>query len=351
MVWWRNVRRRSAGEVTLAAALAAAMLIAALCPGAAAQEWEMSQFDDGSYFSATLAPVDAPGPALVCGEQSPQWLSPRITGNTEPDITPAGAFRLYLSDRAIGAPSPQRQVRDDVLLVVGGATGYRLKGLRWNELFSTWETDLPANDPAFAAIAAAPRFELRYDGGRHLVSAEGFGAGLGQLAGYCQRMFAAIGKPWGQAVGPAIAGGVAVGRAAGQMLAAGSMRQRAEADIVRGCNGPATRGATAILPAQIDGDGVEDVILDWREVTCASGAPRPFCGASMCSADLYVSALYPRTGRPENLLALGVQVQPLTNGNEAVVTGGSMRSCSREFGRPDCTFLWYWTGAAMARLR
>ncbi|MGD9863579.1 MAG: hypothetical protein AB7S99_10230 [Pseudodonghicola sp.] len=342
------VQRCGIGRRMAVMAAALALALGALGPGAGqAQEWAMSQFDDGSYFSATLAPVDGPGPALVCGERSPQGLSPRVTGNTEPDITPGGAFRVYLSDRAIGAPSPQRLARDDVMIVVGGATGYRLKGLRWNEPFSTWETDLPVNDPAFAAIAGAPRFELRYDGGRHALSSEGFRAGLGQLAGYCQSMFAAIGKPWAQAV----AGGAAVGRAAGQMLAVVSMRQRAEADILRSCNGPAVKTAEAILGAQIDGDGVEDVIVDWRAVTCTGGLPQPFCGASMCSVGVYVSALFPWKGRPETLSALGVRLQPLNNGNDAVALIGSVGDCTRAFGRPDCDFLWYWRGTGLERLR
>ena len=305
---------------------------------AAAQDWAMSQFDDGSYFSATLAPVDGPGPALVCGERSPQGIAPGVTGNTDPDITPPGALRVYISDRAIGAPGPQRKARDDVLLVTGD-TGFRLRGLRWNAAFQTWEKDLPANDPAFAAIAAHDQFELRSDRGHHVISALGFAAGLEQLIGYCRSMFASIGKPWPRQ---------GAARGAGQ---AGAMRRAAEAAIGRGCTGPATRTAQALRPAQIDGDGDEDIILDWREVTCTTGPPRPYCGASMCSADIFLSALYPRKGRPESLLALGVRVQPLNNGNDAVATGGSLSSCRAAFGTAGCEFLWYWTGAELARLR
>ena len=309
----------------LAAILA---LIPSLCR---AQDWTMSQFDDGSFFSATLSPVDGPGPALVCGERSPQGLSAAVTGNTEPDITPAGAFRVYVSDRAIGGPGAHRQTRDDVMLVVGDS-GFRLRGLRWNELFSTWEVDLPATDPAFAGIAAQERFELRSDQGSHVISAAGFDAGLRQLTGYCSAMFTAVGLPW----------------STGQ---AGAMLRAAEADIRRGCGGPASRTDKAILSANIDGDGVEDIVLDWGEVTCLGGAPRPFCGASMCSAALYVSALYPRTGRPEDWLAQGVWLQPLSNGNDGVAMGASPSSC-RQTGQPDgCAAILYWNGTAMVTLR
>jgi len=298
----------------------------------------MSQFDDGSYFSATLAPVDGPGPALVCGERSPQGVSPAVTGNTEPDITPPGAFRIYISDRAIGGPGAHRRSRDDVLLVAGDS-GFRLRGLRWNELFSTWEIDLPADDPAFVAISGQEAFELRSDRGNHVVSAQGFAKGLQQLTGYCTAMFAAVGLNWPQQ---------GAGQAVGQ---AGAMRRAAEADIRRGCNGPASWTGTAMLAANIDGDGAEDIVLNWAEVTCSTGIPRPYCGASMCSADIYISALYPRTGRPEGMLALGVRIQPLDNGNDAVALGGSLSSC-RELGQPGgCEGLMYWTGSGLARLR
>lgn len=317
----------------------AAMLTWLLLPGiGAAQDWSMSQFDDGSYFSATLAPVDGPGPALVCGERSPQGVSPAVTGNTEPDITPPGAFRVYISDRSIGVPGVHVQARDDVLLVAGDS-GFRLRGLRWNELFSTWEVDLPANDPAFAAIANHDAFELRSDRGSDTISSLGFAKGLQQLAGYCSAMFGAVGLPWPQQ-----------GAVAGQAGQAGAMRRAAEADIRRGCNGPARWSEAAFRSGNVDGDGAEDIVLDWREVTCSTGLPRPYCGAAMCSANVYLSALYPQKRQPEGLLALAVRLQPLNNGNDAVALGGALASCRAAFGTDSCEFLWYWTGSGLTRL-
>ncbi|TDK52127.1 hypothetical protein E1832_02075 [Antarcticimicrobium luteum] len=313
----------------------------ALLPGLGAaqdwaQDWAMSQFDDGSFFSATLAPVDGPGPALVCGERSPQGVSPAVTGNTEPDITPPGAFRVYISDRAIGAPGAHLQTRDDVLLVAGD-DGFRLRGLRWNDLFSTWELDLPETDPAFAAIAGQDRFELRSDRGNHVISAMGFGEGVRQLSGYCRAMFAAVGRPWPQQ-GAAGARGV-------------TMRQAAEADIRRGCGGPASWTPEALKSANIDGDGAEDIVLDWREVTCSGYGSSLFCGAAMCSADLYISALYPRRGKPESWLAQGLRIQPLSNGMDGVVMGSSLASCS-QIGLPGgCESTMYWNGTGLAPLR
>lgn len=316
------------------AGLAAVLILLPLA--ALAQDWSLRKFDDGSFFSASIAPIDGPEFTLLCGERSPQGLSAAQTGNVESDITPPDAFRLFLSERDIGPPGASAASRRDVL-IVAGSTGYRLSGVTWNELYGSWQVDLPANDPAFAAIAGQSRFELRFNGGAHPVSAIGFDAALSRLTGYCRSMFAAIGKPWATAA-PAAAAPL-------------SMRQAAEGDILKGCGGPATKAPGAILTGEIDGDGREDVVLDWRAVTCTLGPPRPFCGASMCSADVYLSALYPRKVKPEPLLALGVRLQPLTNGNDAVAVGGSLSSCQRAFGKPACEFLWYWTGADLARLK
>ncbi|MDK3019161.1 hypothetical protein [Pseudodonghicola flavimaris] len=334
--------RRAGGRRAAVAAMILLGLAAVSAAQPADQDWTVSQFDDGSYFSATLAPMGGPGMALVCGERSPRGLSGLATGNMEPDITPAGAFRVYISDRTIGPPRQEAEQRDDVMIVVGGQTGFRLRGLRWNELFSTWQIDLPAGDPSLAAIAAAPGFELRHRGGRAALSSQGFGAGLSRLAGYCQSMFAAIGKPW---PGAATAGG-------GAMPAPRpAMRQMAVAETARGCRGPATLRPGAITPAQIDGDGVEDVILNWAAVRCPGSALSPFCGMSQCLVSIYVSALYPLRGKPVSVYAPSMRLQPLTNGNDGVALSARLPVCRNLYGTDSCEQIWYWTGADFVPLR
>lgn len=316
------------------------MLVFALVAApVAAQDWASNSYDDGSFFSGALGPVDGPGFTLVCGERSPQGLSPAQTGNTEPEITRRNAFRLYLDQADIGPPSPNFDSRQDVLAVIG-TTGYRLPLVRWNELYSTWETDIPANDPMLAAISGQAAFELRSDTGSHLVSARGFAEGLGQLTSYCLSMFASIGQPWA---------GTVTGTATGP--APGAMRQAAQAHVQAGCRiGVLEQHADAILTGDIDGDGAEDVVLDWRGVRCAGSMAQPFCGASNCSVDIFLSSQYPRSGQPEGWLALGARLIPLTNGNMGVGMYGSLSACNSAFGRVDCEFQYYWNGSSLTRL-
>lgn len=297
-----------------------------------AQDWAMNQYDDGSFFAGSLSPIDGPGFTLLCGERSPQGLSPRVTGNTEPDISDRNAFLVYLSAQDIGAPGAIEAGRNDVLVVIG-TTGYRLPQVTWNELFGTWQTTIGAGDPMFAAIAQVPRFELRSDRNSHFVSSQGFATGFNDLLGYCQAMFSAVGMPW-------------AGAAPGQQ----SMRQAAQARIISGCNGAVAGQDDPFLVGDVDGDGVEDVLLRWRAVQCAGRMPRPYCGASQCSADLFLSSQYARRGKPEYLLGLGMRLFPLTNGRMGIGVGGGLGDCRRNFGRDDCEYQYYWNGSKLARM-
>lgn len=124
------------------------------------------------------------------------------------------------------------------------------------------------------------------------------------------------------------------------------MRDAAESFIALGCNGTARREEGYLLPGDIDGDGQEDIVLNWDSVTCMTTIPKPFCGAAMCSAQVFISSLFPRTGQPEELLAIGVRVAELNNGLDGLITGGSLGNCEQER-RDPCEYLYYWNGVAL----
>ena len=304
-------------------------LVALLCgPAVNAEEWELITFDDGSFFSATMRPDNGAGFSLVCGERSPQGLSALQTGNMEPAVTRRDSFRLYLENSDIGQLDADTFTRQDVLIVLG-TQGYRVPVLQWNELFGVWETDLQATDPVFAAIAGQPSFELRSQAKTLIITGNGFSAALDQLTAHCQAMFTTIGQPWSTV--------------AAAPTTQVTMRQIAEAAVQTGCGGPANLEPDAFLSGNIDGDSQTDVVVDWSRITCSGGYPRPFCGASMCSANVYLSASYQARQRPEELLALGVGLIELNNGNMGVATGGSLAMCQGRAGN-GCEFIWYWTG-------
>lgn len=315
------------------AVLALRLLPGLLLPGlATAQNWQLRTHDDGSYFMAVI--YQSPGFALSCGERSPRGLSAMDTGNMEPTLTRPSLLRMSLSDEELGFPQGIVAPRDDVM-IVAGTLGYTLPGVRFDELFNEWWVDLPADDPVFAAIASAEQgVDIRSSSGTTPVDATGFAQGHAALSAHCRRMFAAIGKPWPGTSAPQLPPN------------SGTMRAAAEADILRGCNGPSTKGHGYLLAGEIDGDGREDVVLDWQSVECGSGMPRPFCGASTCTADVYLSASHAARGGPETLLAQGVSLVPLSNGNMGVRVGQSLGTC----GGINCSQVFYWTGTELDML-
>lgn len=295
-------------------------------------EWQFQSFDDGSFFTGLIAPTDQRDVMFLCGERSAQGLTAQQTGNMEPDITPRDSLRLYLGDAMLGGHDGVTQRRQDVLLVVG-TTGYRLPVVNRNDLYSTWQVDLSATDPVFAAISTQAEFEVRSDAGARVITAQGFLAAHSALTQHCQSMFTAIGQPWASV--PAAPAPVV------------SMRQVAESSIQIDCGGPATMGPKTFHSGDIDGDGLEDVVVYWNGITCSGGYPRPNCGASACLAEFFVSSLHARGVKPEQLLATGVRLQPLSNGNIGVVTIGTVPTCQK---LANCEFIWYWNGREITRL-
>ena len=300
-------------------------------PGANAQNWEFSSGDDGSFFVGYVRWIAGRGVTLICGERSPQGMSPYTTGNLEPDITPPGILRLNI-DASLLAPPQRYDARRSDVLIGAGASGFRLPPLQWNELFNVWETDLGAADPFFAALTAAPSIDLYTDAGKIALGAAGFAGAYQQLDGYCRSMFAQIGKPWGAAAAVA--------------PPSGAMKQAAEASIQQGCNGPAQREAGYLLTGDIDGDGQEDAVVDWARLRCQTGIARPFCGAALCSVDIFLTRAFPSRGMAETILAIGARLVPLDNGNDGLITGGSLSNCQFPPRNP-CEFLHYWNGSAL----
>lgn len=326
--------------------LAATFFAAAVLTGAArAQTWRFTPNDDGSYFLGFLyTPPGTPGFALTCGERSPRGVSPMVTGNVEPDVTRPDAVLMTFGDREIGPFDGYADTRSDVMVVVGDQ-GYALPQIQWNELNHRWETQLQAVNAMFDRIGAAASFRLYSRFGDITVPADGFAQGYASFLGYCRSMFASVGRPWrtGAARAGSAAGTAPMGGSAG-----GIMRQAAEAVVRKECNGAATWSPGAFLTGDIDGDGVEDVVLDWSEVSCTIGNPRPYCGAAVCSAHWFLSSVPLRRGEPDGMLAHGVRLQPLTNGNVGIVVGGPSNGCMQVAGTPHCETLYWWNGAMLA---
>lgn len=315
----------------------AAIALLAGTTAALAQSWEATQYDDGSFFYAAAA---AQGLEIGCGERSPRGLSPTQTGNMEPAVSPPGQFVLYLDQSLLGAPDGGLTPRADVVVAANG-TGYRLPQVTWNELYGTWELFLGVADPVFGAIAADPEIAVHSAGRAVRIGTANFAEVLGVTAAYCQRQFAAIGKPWGAAPAVALPAAPSGGTA--------SMRAVAEAHIARICEGSAVTPPDAFLTGNFDDDGAEDVVVLWGKVQCNGPYPRPLCGASMCAADVFISAHHPAPEGSNSLLAGSARIVPLSNGRDGLATSGSLSMC-QDRGGGFCEFFWYWDGSDIAMI-
>lgn len=306
---------------------------------ARAQDWKFENRNDGVAFNTYLYHQGGEGFSLSCSGRNhavPGLLPMYYEGTT---WTRPDELHLSFSGRSVGRFTNQLS-RNDVLLVIG-TIAYRLSEVIWDEYISGWNVTLQARGPMFDAISAARSFEIRSDAGTVVLGTSGFAPGYANLINTCRRQFAAARQPWRSGpmvVAPPVAPSAPV-----------TMRRAAEADIAKGCNGPSTYEPDAFLSAEIDGDGAPDVVLDWRKIKCSGTFSQPFCGASMCSADVYLSASYGRTNSPKQLLAAGVRLQSLSNGNMAVGVGGSLADCYG-IGADSCEFLYYWNGADLVGL-
>lgn len=312
---------------------AATLVLIGLAGPAAAQVWVASKADDGAYVygSASPEPVQV---WLSCNAPSATRLPPIQVGAHEETVSAPYTIRLEFS----GALIPGADARSDIFLWVG-ATAYRLPSIGLNELTGVWELTLSMADPMLGAMRAADRLVLApgQDQAWEL-PVDGLSEAAGAAMRTCAEAWVAAGFPVPPALAefaPAYGGGAAT-----------PMRVAADQAVIAGCNGPANRGPDYLLSGNIDGDGTEDIILDWRAVECLSQPAQPFCGASLCSADVFLSGTFPRTGTPETMLALGVGLVPLSNGNDGIRLGASYANCNAR-GLNECEFLYYWDGSAL----
>ncbi len=305
-----------------------------------AQDWQFSQSDDGVVFSAQIQSPGGSAFSLMCAGRTPQ--APAVlpvyyesTIRTKPDV-----LHLVLDDRLFNR-SIVSDKRDNMLIVFANSA-YRLPQIGWDDYISEWSTSIQATGAMFDAISASASFELHSDVGVLKVSSAGFAAAYANLLNTCRSRFAAIGRPWQTlaAVAPVSAPPAQSGQ---------SMLRAAEAFVWQGCEGSYTAEPDAFLTGNIDGDGVPDVVIDWGSIHCSGAMARPFCGASQCSADVFLSQLFPVRQQPEQMLGQSVGLVALSNGNMGVGVSGSLSTCSQMPGNV-CGFLYYWNGVDFVEL-
>jgi hypothetical protein len=281
-----------------------------------AQSWQVTTQDDGSfYFAMGFVPGKV---GIYCGGRSPQRLSPQATGNVEPRTTQPGQVGLEMSDTLIGA-NQTGAARGDVMAVIG-ALGYRLPQIIQNELVGVQEQFLRRDDSLVAALQSGEPLEFRTDtGGRQTVPIDGAETAIATALSYCDRL--ANARPQVDLVGAA------------------------QTYIFQACGGQAQASQGYLLQGDLDVDGQDDIVIDWSLISCPGPLARPFCGASKCSVDVYLSRKYRPGAQPDGYLAVGVTMQASPFGGAQLHMGGGISDCG---GLGACYAIWRWDGRQLA---
>ncbi len=308
----------------------------------AAAEWTSAAFDNGAWFEASVG--DGRGISLGCGGRSPTGQP--LPATDEPNLTGPWQLDLLLEAPpmprgADGAPTP-----GDTMVVIGTA-GYTLPALRWDVLTDDhWVQSLELGDGLVRALVAGPPVEVRLGGVPVLsLPGDGLADALADVVAFCGARWAALGLP-----PPPVSADMAPATAAAPSPASG-LRAAVDAHVEDNCNGSFTASPGWLHAGEIDGDGTPDLVVAWDGVQCNGSLGRPYCGASQCAVDTFLSSVYPRTGAPESLYGAAVSLVQAPGGLAQLALVGRLATCGDAADPNDCIFYWGWDGSAFRRLK
>ena len=279
--------------------------------------------------------------ALHCNGQVPG----QSLNAPDANLSPTYGFRLEISPPILPSPGAAGR-RTDIGLWVNGA-GFQLPQMIWSELDHVWSTSVSMSDPMISAMRLGGAIIVGpVSGGQYQVAADNMGIAIEQAMTYCVPLFA----QQGHAVPPALA--PFVGAPSDEERGGDTLEDFANYHISTGCqNGGFTTDPGYIQQGLIDADADTDFVVDWGKIQCVTGISRPFCGASQCAADLFLSGSFFPEGRPDSFLAQGMNLIDLSNGRKGLQLGGTLSMCNAAGkGTSGCQFIWYWDGTQMQQL-
>lgn len=311
------------------------LLLSVLASPATAQDWT-AQISDDRVFDGGWATAPGRSVGMHCAARKPGQGPAMDSQWVETTIPDPWRFVLSFSDQLFPGPAYQR---DDVILFID-QTGYRLPTVYQNELAGGWEVTLSLTDPLYRAMTTGQRMVMQVGpDAAWEIPMQGAGRAIEQVVAVCAATWQRTGnRPPNALTAPGEPG-------ARQDV---GLRHWAEQSASTACSDFFTAGPNGFLTANIDGDGIPDVIVNYNDITCDNDGRRPgVCGASLCSVDVFLSRTFARTNRPEQLLGMSAAFVDLSNGNQALSITGNLSMCQD---RPDCTFLWYWDGGQFTEL-
>lgn len=314
-------------------------LIICLCliwaAGASAQNWSVWSDDNGGYAVASVG-LEVPSMSMSCHARSVQNLPLFQTGWHESTVAPPYHFIFGFTQNLIDTWIQQR--RDLILFV--DQTGYQLPLTQWNEMEGGWEVKLPMSDPIFAAMNSATRLVLQVGSeAAWEFPVNGLAASLEEARQYCANTWVRTGYPAPHWFGPVTGAAPPLPTSTGFQIP-----QQVLGYANTQCEGNASIEPSALKGGDLDRDGLPDVVLDWRGVTCPGSTMNLFCGAANCSIDVFMSSR--SYLRPLQMLGMGPTIAPAPTGQLGLFISGTWSLC----GENGCDAPWVWNGTTLVQM-
>ena len=163
------------------------LMAAALCVAAATAQadWaHLARDTGGMYWGAADS---REGLAFACAAYAAGAAVDRAEPRASP--SPPDHVRALFAATLVGAPADNSAALRDDLMIVAGASGYRLPPARYDPATGWWAVTLPVGDPLHAAIAAEQWIEVQGAHGGARLSARGFDNTFRTLISTCRQRF------------------------------------------------------------------------------------------------------------------------------------------------------------------
>lgn len=306
----------------------------------AAQSWDNRAEDTGGLVYGSVSASET-SLAFACNAPSPQNRPLHETDDHETNRSAPFAIFVEVSFRLIDNQGINDTLTEATLIVDGA--GYRLPPVVWSDFFGTWQVELQMDDPMFDALREAT--DLVFDAGRGTAwqyPLDGLSRGIDAAMQPCVDAWAVAGNTipvtlsrfWREGAEDALSPAqalAALASAGGNTPAppsapvSGQRPQTIEMAAAEGCSGGAvTIDPASVQTADLDGDGVDDYLLNHNGVRC-DGRMSGYCGAANCSIDVFLST-QGYAHRPD-FLGMGVGTAPLPDGRIGLQISGTYSMC------------------------
>jgi hypothetical protein len=260
----------------------------------------------------------------------------------ESTVAPPWHFQIAAAETLIPADTFERA---DIVLFVD-QIGYRLPVVQWNEMDGDWQVDIAMTDPMMAALRTASRMVLQVGSQTAWdMPTVGLGPALEQAQQFCAATWVATGfgppPGFGQVTAPpppAFAAPPVSPQGVFQLPA------QIQSFADKQCEGQALVASAALQAGDLDGDSQPDVVMNWRDVTCAGQTMNMFCGAANCSIDVFMSSR--GYVNPVQMLGTSADIGVHPTGRLALSVSGTWGLC----GETGCDAPWLWNGSDLVQV-